>query len=246
MRRIISLLAVLLLCSSVNAQVPMTGAGLAKPATGGGGSPTLTGLTTGANEACGFVTTCPIAGLTVPSGFIVMGVGGRQIGGTVDWSAVDLCGTSLTKVIGNGDVSGYPTDLWAGTVTGGTCTANVTGPAGTVFTVYVGLGLFSNLTSTTATSTCIADNGTTLINGPYTCSSALTVPSSGFGIAFGYSDFSGTGCTFAWTAGVTLDSAFNGAQGCAGIGHTAAAGSATPAFTSGTFLPSGVAGATYH
>lgn len=229
--------------------VYFTGAGwlpLAAPASGGG-SPTFTGATSGANESCGFVTTCSVTGLTVPSGFIVMGVGGRQVGGTVDWSAVKLCGTSLTPVVGNGNVSGFPVDLWAGTVTGGTCTADVTGPTGSVFTVYVGLGLFSNLTSTTATSTCIVDNGTTLVSGPYTCTSALTVPSSGFGIAFGYSDQSGgPGCTFAWTAGVTLDSGVNGTQGCAGIGHTATAGSATPAFTSTTFLPSGVAGATYH
>jgi hypothetical protein len=215
------------------------------PHTTGGGSVTWTNTTSGINDACGFVTTCSITGLTVASGFNVVGVGGRQVGGTTDWTAVSLCGTSLTLIVSNGDVNGYPVDIWAGTVTGGTCTFSASGPTGTVFNLIVGIGLLSNLSSTTATSTCLLDSGSGAANQPYTCTSSLTVPSGGFGIGFGYTNFSGTGCTLTW-ANMTADSSQgNVTNQCGGISHTTTT-TIAPSFNSAGFTNSGVVGATWH
>lgn len=228
--------------------VYFTGAGwlpLAAPATGGG-SPTWTNTTSGINDACGFVTTCSITGLTVPSGFIVMGVGGRQNGGTTDWTNVKLCGTTLTLVVANGDTNGYPVDLWAGTVTGGTCTASADGPAGTVFNLIVGLGLLSNLSSTTATSTCLLDaGGVSPPNQPYTCTTNLTVPATGFAIGFGYSNFSGSGCTLTWVNMTDDSKQGNITNQCGGISHSTTT-TIAPSFNSVGFTNSGVVGATWH
>lgn len=232
--------------------VCFTGAGwlpLAAPSSGGG-SPTWTNITSGGNGACGFVTTCSITGLTVASGFNVMGIGGRQVGGTVDWSNVKLCGTTLTRIVGSGDIAGFPVDLWAGTVTGGTCTASADGSAGSIESLLVGLGLLSNLTSTTATTTCSGDfTGST--NDPNPCSSALTVPANGFAIAFAYGNFAGTGCTVTWVAngGLTMvpdASPTNATKDCASISHFATAGAITPTFNDGGFLAGGIAGATWN
>lgn len=229
-----------LACAQIGGPFPGPGT----PHTTGGAAPTWTNTTSGINDSCGFVTTCPIAGLTVPSGFIVMGVGGRQVGGTTGWSNVKLCGTSLTLVIGNGDIVGYPVELWAGTVTGGTCTASADGPPGSVFNLIVGLGLLSNLSSTTATSTCILDAGSGPSQ-PYTCTSSLTVPATGFGIAFGYSNFTGTGCTLTWVNMTADSSQGNVTNQCGGISHTTTT-TIAPSFNSASTVPSGLAGATYH
>lgn len=241
MRRIISLLAVLLLCGSVNAQVPMTGAGLAKPATGGGGSPTFTGATSGGNGSCGFVTSCSVAGLTVVSGFVVVGVGGSIPGATTDWSTVSACGTPLTKIIGNGNTTTNPTDIWAGTVTGGTCSVTVT-HTGNIGSLVVGLGTLNSLSSTTATSTCSGNFPGSAQNSPYSCSTAITVPASGFGVAFAYNQGT-TG--FGWS-NMTVDPSTVNSADQGGISHMATAGSITPQFTGVGFVSSGIAAATWN
>ncbi len=144
-------------CHLAVGQVPMTGAGVGAPSSGGA-APTFTNIQSGVSgvATCSFATTCSVSGLTVASGFNIVGVAGRQNSGTADWSAVSLCGTPLSLIKSNGNAAGFATDLWGGTVTGGTCAVTATSGGGAgIISLLVGLGLLSHLTSTTATSTCL-------------------------------------------------------------------------------------------
>jgi len=265
MRRILSLIATLLLCAGIFclggidlphfkteralAQVPMTGAGLGAPSSGGG-IPTFTAQTSGVNVSCGFVTTCSVTGLTVTSGFNIIGaLFSNQSGSNASVSGITLCGTALSLVSGSaaiaasGDYGGAA--LFQGTVTGGTCTAAVTvSAASAIQNVGVALGLLSNLSSQIAGTACTVEFAGSA-QGPYICGSSITIPTNGYGVCvFGFN-----AATTLTSTNLTISSQASGGSGvtltAAGIGYTQT--TETPQFgSSATFQNGSMSCAPWH
>lgn len=259
MRRILSIVSILLLCAgamclalslgsvtpphfkSAHAQVPMTGAGLGAPSSGGS-PPTWTPTDAELNETCGFVTTCNIT-VTVNAGFQVIGIAGDVNASVV---SVSLCSTSIpTEVVTTGVIGAfYEASIWTGTVAcSGSQTLAITGGANDLRFVYAGLGVLANLSSTTATHTC-SNSAAPTASSTLACSSGFTVPSNGYAIAWTYQSFA-SAMTFA--SPITTDEATTGASGAAALGNSSAAGSLTP--TANVFNGAGGAGiaaATWH
>lgn len=220
----------------VTAWLPLAGSG-----SGGGGSPTWTAQTSGVNVACGFITTCNIASVTVPTGFIVVGALVHNAGGSSGTiSGVSACGTPLTQAQTNTIPSaGDGVALFYGSVTGGTCTVAVTfSVASAVQDAGVALGLLSNLSSTTPGTGCQAQYPGSQ-NAPYDCSGSITVPSGGFGIcAIGYNNV-----TALTSSNLTINSQSAAGTGgdatAVGIGSTTVTG--TPTFGGTNFAQAGIA-----
>jgi hypothetical protein len=239
------LLAVIGLCAALavpaSAQLTITGVG------GGSGgaaaSPTWTNFTTATNTSCGFGATCDFTSVVVPTGFIVVGaLINNQGGSTVTISAMSLsagCSGSLTQAQTNSIISGGAgVGLFYGTVTGGTCTVTVTTSASGIQTAGLGLGLLSNLSSTTPGVGCQAVH-TVSNDVPYNCSGSVTVPAGGYDVCiFGY-----TNVTALTSSNLTIDS-----QATAGVSSTAvrvgignARTTLTPAYGGIGFVSGGIA-----
>ena len=211
---------------------------------GGGGAPIWGSFANAQQTNCSFATTCTTsASLTVPSGFVVVGViANNQSASTGHVSAVAVntgCSGSLSSI----DAVAAPTGtiaaaVYAGTLTGGTCTITITfSVAGSLQNMAVAVGLLSNLNSTTAGATC--DGQSSGGANPYVCSGSLTVSSGGFGIcAFGYNS-----TTALTSSNQTIDSTLTGGTGSSaqaiGLGHITA--TATPAFAGDNFVYAAIA-----
>jgi hypothetical protein len=219
--------------------------GQCKPS-GGGGSPTWTG-TGSIFTSCGFVSPCTTGSISITGGYVVVGVGGNnQSGSSANFSAVSACGTPLTAIQNPNSVSSsYMIALFAGTVSGGSCTLVITS-SGSPDGVSVALGTLNNLTSTTPGSSC---NGVFDFSQaqPYPCSTAVTVSSGGFAIAaFG----DGNAPATLSSTNMTIDSQINGGTGgsasSVAIAHSSVAGSLTPSFSTGAdFDIAGIAAAAW-
>lgn len=195
----------------------------------GGAAPTWTAQTSVANPACGFLTTCSIGSVTVPTGFIVAGAYVNNQGGAAGTiTAVSVCGTGLTLQASTTGTAQVIAALFYGSVTGGTCTVQITySQAGAIADAAVALGLLSNLSSTTPGTGCKGDYAGSQA-APYPCTAGITVASGGFGIGvFGYSN-----ATTMTSANLTIDSQANAGTGANatsfGIGNTTT--SNTPQF----------------
>jgi hypothetical protein len=104
MKRVLSFLAALLICGSASAQVPMTGAGLAKPATAGGGITfTPTDAQSNAPGFAGHNYTINIG--TASTDRIV--VVGWQLNATGAIAAPTINGSGMTYAIGSGATNSY-------------------------------------------------------------------------------------------------------------------------------------------
>lgn len=231
-----AVLAALFFCLSgvANAQ-NIIGSGIIGDVKVASASPTWTGTTSGVNAACGFVTTCTITGVTVPAGFIIVGVGGPQ-GAVVasSVSALTVCGTSLTlvsspSVANNGTVVGE----FQGSTAGGTCSIVATAGTGGWNTMVAALGLLSNLSSTTAGTGCVGYYAGTQ-NAPYPCSSSVTVSTGGFGISVIGSN-SGSAMT---SSNMTIDAQNTSANISLGIAHFTT--TETPTFSGGNFAQANI------
>jgi hypothetical protein len=192
-------------------------------------SPTWTAQTAAGNNGCGFSTSCSVTGVPVTSGFIVAGVGGtNDAAGASTVSALTVCGTSLTLISSPSVASGAELlGLFAGTVTGGSCTLTATASGAGAFNgMSVALGTLSNLTSTTPGTLCTGVYGPTQ-DSPYPCTTgSITVAAGGFGIAvFGVS-------TPLTSTNLTVDA--TDPDGQVGIGHTTV--SETPSFNGAKFV----------
>lgn len=239
-------LVYLALCAPVWAQGGM----MPGPGTPHGtATPTWTGTGTGVNNACGFGSTCATsAGVAVTSGFNVASVYADMGGSTTnDITGVSLgapCSTSFTRTVTDGAITDtHIVDLWQGTVgTGGTCTVTITTTSNTLDRVLVAIGVFANLTSTTATGTCSA--AFTGANSPYPCGSAVTVPASGFAIVG--AGFNNSGSIGVSGATFTIDQQVNGTVPSLVIGHNGTAGSVTPSATAVSTVHGGIVAATFH
>jgi hypothetical protein len=202
-----------------------------------GGSPTWTNQTSGVNASCGFTTSCSVTGVTVPSGFIVVGVGGiNEASGASTVSSLTACGTSLTLLASpSAPNGGFLLAEFYGTVTGGSCTISATASGTNAWnTMGVALGELSNLTSTTPGTDCTGYYAASQ-NAPYPCTSSVTVASGGFAIAvFGY----GASATLTST-NLTIDS--QQSTVAIGIGH--AITTLTPTFGGGNFLQAAIVAA---
>ena len=203
------------------------------PLAASSGNPTWTATTSGVNAACGFVTTCTITGLTVSSGFNVVVLGGtNQSGATSTVSSVTLCGTSLTLVQAPSAAGGNALGaLFAGTVTGGTCSLAATASAAGAWQTMSGaLGLLSNLSSTTATGSCnsifIGSQAS-----PYECASTLTIAAGGFAIG----GLAVTTNSAVGTDTLIFDANSPATASAAGIGHSSVAGSINAGLGDGNF-----------
>jgi hypothetical protein len=206
-----------------------------------GGAPTWTAQTSGTNPACGFVTTCNITSVTVPTGFIVVGaLVSNQSASTGTVSGISACGTSLTLAQTNSIPTGdWGVALFYGTVTGGTCTVAVTfSVARALQDAGIALGLLSNLSSTTPGTGCQVQYPGSQ-NAPYPCSGSITVNAGGFGIcAFGYNNVATL-----TSSNLTIDSQSTSGTGVnattIGIRHTTV--TETPAFGGTGFVQAGIA-----
>ena len=228
-------------CSTVSAQMgQMPNIAQLQPAPSGAG-PTWTAQTSAVNNACGFVTSCSVTGVSVTSGLVVVAVGGNnQTAGSSNINAVTVCGTSLTAA--QNPTSGANSDMIAlfyGTVTGGSCTVTATASATGAFqAIGVALGTLSNLSSTSPGIGCNATFNNTQAS-PYPCSSGIAVSSGGFAIA-GFS--SAAGETFT-SSNLTIDSQTSASLVSIAIGHSSATGSMTPQYGAGNFDNVGIAAA---
>jgi hypothetical protein len=228
-RHLISAALCLLLTAGAFAQSMGLDLGIPRsvPSSGGGGStPTWTGQTS-APASCGFSTTCNFTSISVTSGYVVAGIfNNGDVSPSDTFTALNVCGINLTLIssINTGN-SGTLLSMFGGTVTGGICTVSATSStAGSLDTMGLTLGTLNNLTSTTPGTACTGGYAATQAS-PYPCTSGITVPSSGFGIAVlvGVADPTSTD--------LTIDS-YDPMTGI-GIGHTTT--SETPAFGGGDF-----------
>ena len=201
---------------------------------GGGGSPTWTNQTEVENASCGFATVCTFTSVPVTSGLVVAAVGGINNAGTSSTvTTLVLCGTSLTLVASpSGAANGFLLGECYGTVTGGSCSAVATASAVNAWNdAAIVLGTLANLSSDTPGTSC---NGTYAAsqNAPYPCTSAITVPAGGFGIAaFGFG-----GAATLTSTNLTIDAQNTNVS--LGIGHTTL--SETPTFSGGNFLQAAI------
>lgn len=227
-------------CHLAVAQVPMTGAGLGAPASGGA-SPTFTGAVSTVNTGCGFATTCPVT-LTVTGGELVVFAGGtNNAGGASTISAVATSGTCGTVSLTAVETPSSPSldwleGLYHGTVGSGSCTITFTASAAGAFNVLgAAAGTLGNLSSTTPGSHC---NGTYFAsqNAPYPCTASITIVGSGFAIA----GFGGASITALTSSNITIDSQANAAASSVAIGHASGAGAIIPTFTTTNFLQAGI------
>lgn len=227
--------------------VPRTGGDVAfhyPPSSGGAGSPTWTPTDAKVNESCTFSTTCPVT-VAVNAGYVVVGTGGYDPGAgtTQSLAFTSGCGSvSFTPILSIGSGTTNPGGLWGATVaTGGSCVLTITRTGGGWQLFGATVGTFTNLSSTTPTSTC---SGSTSGSSPYPCTSALTVPSSGFAIASAW--YASTPAP-TWTSwGGTLGSTVAGATTSTSNASLGTAGSTTPEFNGTSFVTGSVFGATWH
>jgi hypothetical protein len=210
------------------AQLSMTGVGAADL---GAAGLTWTNLQNVGNGSCGGGLSCTISGVTVTTGFNIVGPWVTLIGGA-QLTAVTVCGTSMTQVVTSLGAQDF--ELWSGTVTGGTCNVVITNASAGISFANVFLGVLSGQISNTATSTCTFNGNSGL--GTQSCSSALTVPANGIAIAAGGA-FSTTNCN-----NMTNDVNPGNAAWC----HNTTAGSLTPSISTGASGNMGIAGATWH
>lgn len=227
------------LISAAAAQLSMSGVG---GGFGGGSSPavTVSGATTDVKN-CSFGASCTSNAVTVPTGFVVFGIGGQNqgtAGNTVSSvvanspcsgsiSAVENPGVGVTGGAGN-----HFAALFAGTVTGGSCTITVTFSQGFSMGVFgIALEALTNLLSTTAGTPCTNqyNNGGSPSPPPYACSSGITIASSGIAIAV----LSSSSIGALASTNLTIDAQSGSTLGI-GIAHSSAAGSITPVFTTGS------------
>lgn len=202
--------------------------------TGAGGkfkaasAPTFDNFASAANSSCGFVTSCAVT-LTVASGFNVFSVIiNNNGGGTTTITTLALsggCSGSLTlQASTTGANSGEATALFYGTVTGGSCTVTATASlANTIGKAGVAVGKLSNLGSTTPGTGCTG--AYTPAGGlTYPCTSGITVPAGGFGVAaIGYNN-----ATTLTSSNLTIGSQANITGLSVGIAYTTS--SVTPTF----------------
>jgi len=214
----------------------------------GGSPPAWAASDAQANEACGVVSSCNVTVTGPGTGFVIVGVGANTNGATLN--SISFCGVSggsWTKVADTGQISSSrEVTIWGATVSSG-CTGSQTLTIGGSFAglaaIYVGVGVLTNLSSTTATSNC---NGsvTSVVGGALACSSTITIPSSGFGICFGTMFFSGTS---SFGAPFTTDKQFTtGTSGSDAIAHDPTAATITPSFSATTSTIAGLTCGTWH
>lgn len=227
MRALVALLLSLWLAPAW-AQVPMTGAGNGTP----GALPTWDGFTSGGNDSCGFVTTCNISSVTVPVGFIVVGV---RVTNSSAVTAVSVCGTSLT-LVAVGAPPTYDGGIAYGTTAGGTCTVAISGNPTSVQRAAFALGRLSNLNSTTPGTACSASYAGINTGGTYACTGGLTVSADGFGITM----IATNQATAITSSNATIDAQYNGTGQSVAIAHTTT--SNTPSFSTGNFYQVSVEG----
>jgi trimeric autotransporter adhesin len=207
-------------------------------------APTWAETFTGGNNSCAGTSTCTLTGVTVNPGFVVAGV--WNYAGTT-YSSVTLCGISLTQIVQTATGNNQTDALYGGTiVSGGSCSL-VAVTAGNLLSLAAGVGTLTNLTSSTATSSCTLTPDS--VAGPtYSCSSAITIPSNGFGILFASSNTSFDSGVFSST-NMTIDAQPNIGGGNQFVtAHSGTAGTITPALTTtdGSSQAIGMAVATWH
>lgn len=201
MRKIIIFLAGLLLCSSLHAQVPMTGAGLAKPATGGGSfavakkgtsantsnaSTTLSAWSVAYSAGCNTVLVGVAWNTSASATITALTLDGSQ--------AMTAVPSSFFNNLSNNDAAQF---FYIVNPTGTTGTPSVTFSG--AFTIgAIGLQAWCIATATT-TPSAGNGNGTGFAS---SISASVTVPSGGavFGIC------TGNGSVGAWNfTNITLD-----------------------------------------
>lgn len=209
------------------------------------GGVTWAAVTGTINAACGEGSSCTISSsLAVTSGFVIAYVG---VAGPTAITGLTLCGTNMGSPVVTTNQGGITASIFAATgITGsGSCTATVTGTGGGFAAAIIGLGTLTGYTSTTATTTCTGVSSNTGSAGTVTCSSALTVPSSG--IAIGGASFNVNNSSI--PINMTTDTQQSSSAPLGGVmGHNTSAGSLTPqAGNSGTtFAGAAIVGATWH
>jgi hypothetical protein len=202
-----------------------------------GGSPTLTGQTSGNDGGtCSFLTTCTVSGLTLTSGYLVTVLGSHNNSGTTAniSSVAGGCSGTLTAIQNpTSAANNAMVGLFAGTITGGTgCTISATASAaGTFLGLFAGAGTLNNLSSTIPGSSCNglypATAGT-----PYPCSTSITISSGGFAVG-GIVDTTGSVTFTAGTMSVDSQTASTNVSGA--IGNSSSAGSITPSWNAPGF-----------
>lgn len=166
----------------VHAQFNGCQAGFCNPAvaSGGGGSISFSGTQAVAKTGCGGGFTCTDT-ITIGAGLVVMGA---QASGT--FSAMSVCGTSLSRVATNGNATSS-TEMWAGVISG--CSGgniSVTTTSGFGNFAYA-VGLITGYTSATNDFSCTA-NYPGSQGSPYACNSGttpLTINASGLAVGIG-------------------------------------------------------------